>query len=142
MNVVAEVREPGFTRKKITFAAEPGDRVPAWLLIPDASRDGAVRRPAVLCLHQTIAIGKDEPVGLGTNLELAYARELAGRGYVALAPDYPNFGEYKVDAYGLGYSSATMKADLEQYAGHRFAVLAAGRRPRPDRRDRPLARRS
>ena len=64
---------------------------------------GTVRRPAVLCLHQTIAIGKDEPVGLGKNLELAYARELAARGYVALAPDYPNFGEYKVDVYGLGY---------------------------------------
>ena len=98
--------------------------MPAWLLIPDAARDGTVRRPAVLCLHQTIAIGKDEPVGLGTNLELAYARELAARGYVALAPDYPNFGEYKVDVYSLGYASATMKADLEQSAGRRLAVLA------------------
>ena len=64
----------------------------------------------MLCLHQTIAIGKDEPVGLGKNLELAYARELAERRYVALAPDYPNFGDYKVDVYALGYASATMKA--------------------------------
>ena len=104
MQVVAEFREPGFVRKKITFATEPGDRVPAWLLIPDAPRDGTASRPAVLCLHQTIAIGKDEPVGLGKNLELAYARELAERGYVALAPDYPNFGEYKVDVYDLGYA--------------------------------------
>ena len=110
MQVVEEAREPGFVRKKITFATEPGDRVPAWLLIPDAAPRAASRRPAVLCLHQTIAIGKDEPVGLGKNLELAYARELAERGYVALAPDYPNFGEYKVDVYALGYASATMKA--------------------------------
>ena len=64
----------------------------------------------MLCLHQTIAIGKDEPAGLGQNRELAYARELVERGYVALAPDYPNFGEYKINVYDLGYASATMKA--------------------------------
>jgi dienelactone hydrolase len=28
---------------------------------------------------------------------------------VALAPDYPNFGTYKFDAYAAGYVSATMK---------------------------------
>ena len=110
MQIVEEAKELGFVRKKITFATEPGDRVPAWLLIPDPPTRASSRRPAVLCLHQTIAIGKDEPVGLGKNLELAYARELAERGYVALAPDYPNFGEYKLDVYALGYASATMKA--------------------------------
>ena len=110
MKIVADSRERRFTRKKITFGTEPGDRVPAWLLIPDARPGAPARGPAVLCLHQTIAIGKDEPAGLGKNPELAYARELAERGYVALAPDYPNFGEYKVDAYALGYASATMKA--------------------------------
>jgi pimeloyl-ACP methyl ester carboxylesterase len=110
MQVVEEAREPGFIRKKITFATEPGDRVSAWLLIPDGPRSARPGRPAAPCLHQTIAIGKDEPVGLGKNLELAYARELAWRGYVTLAPDYPNFGDYKVDVYALGYASATMKA--------------------------------
>ena len=35
------------------------------------------RRPAVLCLHQTVAIGKDEPVGLGGKPDLRYAMELA-----------------------------------------------------------------
>ena len=108
--VISTAQEAGYVRKKISFAAEPGDRVPAWLLIPDAARKAAARRPAMLCLHQTIAIGKDEPAGLGTNRELAYASELAARGYIALAPDYPNFGEYKVNVYDLGYASATMKA--------------------------------
>jgi dienelactone hydrolase len=108
--VVLEVKESGFVRKKITFATEPGDRVPAWLLIPDPPAGTVIKRPAVLCLHQTISIGKDEPAGLGKNQELAYARELAMRGYVTLAPDYPNFGEYKLDVYNLGYASATMKA--------------------------------
>lgn len=104
---VESIDEPKYTRKKITFAAEPGDRVPAWLLIPKGE---ATRRPAMLCLHQTTPIGKDEPVGLGGKPNLRYARELAERGFVAIAPDYPNFGEYKLDVYERGYASASMKA--------------------------------
>jgi dienelactone hydrolase len=80
--------------------------VPAWLLIP---RDGRDLHPAALCLHQTVAIGKDEPVGLGSRPHLELARELAERGYVALAPDYPGFGENRTDPYALGYASASMK---------------------------------
>ena len=40
---------------------------------------------------------------------LAYAAELAERGLVTLAPDYPGFGDYKIDVYAKGYVSATMK---------------------------------
>ena len=110
LKVISIKKERGFTRKKVSFATEAGDRVPAWLLIPDQVQKPAVKAPGALCLHQTIAIGKDEPAGLGQNRELAYARELVERGYIAVAPDYPNFGEYKIDVYDLGYSSATMKA--------------------------------
>lgn len=106
VRVVEETDEPKAVRRKITFASEPGDRVPAWLIIP---KGGPARRPAALCLHQTVAIGKDEPVGLGGKPNLRYAEELADRGYVVIAPDYPNFGEYKVDPYALGYASASMK---------------------------------
>ncbi|HEV3168181.1 MAG TPA: alpha/beta fold hydrolase [Isosphaeraceae bacterium] len=98
---------PAYTRKKLSFASEPGDRVPAWLLIPKAGRGP---HPAMLCLHQTVKIGKDEPVGLGGKPNLRYANELAERGYVTLAPDYPGFGEHDVDPYALGYASASMKA--------------------------------
>ncbi len=93
-------------RKKITFAVEKGDRVPAYLLVPKAFPG---RVPGMLCLHQTIPIGKAEPAGLGANPDLRYALELAERGYVTLAPDYPGYGEYKFDAYAHGYTSATMK---------------------------------
>ena len=75
-----------------------------------AERRRGVGRPAVLCLHQTVAIGKDEPVGLGGKPDLRYAMELARRGYVAIVPDYPGFGEYKIDVYKMGYASASMKA--------------------------------
>lgn len=100
--------EPAYRREKITFATEPGDRVPAWLFLPKGG-DANARRPAALCLHQTVRIGKDEPAGLGGKPTLHYAKELAERGYVTLAPDYPNFGEYKQDVYALGYASASMK---------------------------------
>jgi pimeloyl-ACP methyl ester carboxylesterase len=110
VRIVSTSKEPGYTRKKITFATEPGDRAFAWLLIPDADRRPDGKVPAMLCLHQTIRIGKDEPVGLGDNKNLQYARELTERGYVTLSPDYPNFGEYKLDVYAMGYASASMKA--------------------------------
>jgi fermentation-respiration switch protein FrsA (DUF1100 family) len=107
LHVEAEFDEPLYTRKLVSFASEPGDRVPAWLLVPK-KRDG--KRPAALCLHQTTPIGKDEPVGLGGKVNLRYGKELAERGYVVIAPDYPNFGTYKIDVYARGYASASMKA--------------------------------
>ncbi len=100
--------EPGFTRMKLTFQAEPGDRVPAYLFVPKG-RQG--KRPAMLCLHQTTGIGKGEPAGLGGRNELHYALELVRRGYVCVVPDYPSFGDYtKYDFENDDYVSGTMKA--------------------------------
>jgi dienelactone hydrolase len=104
--VLEETTLPKFVRKKITYLSEKEDRVPAYLFIP-SPHDGKL--PAMLCLHQTTRIGKAEPAGLGGNPNLAYAAELAERGYVTLAPDYPNFGDYVFDPYANGYASATMK---------------------------------
>jgi dienelactone hydrolase len=106
LRILEEVRLPAYTRQKITFGAEAGDRVPAYLLIPHDLKGPA---PAMLCLHQTTPLGKGEPAGLGGKTNLHYAHELAGRGYVTLAPDYPTFGDYAIDVYGRGYASATMK---------------------------------
>jgi dienelactone hydrolase len=105
---VMEVQNiPAGVRKKLSFAVEKGDRVPAYLFLPSNPQG---KLPAVLCLHQTIAIGKGEPAALGGSENLHYAAHLAERGYVTLAPDYPNFGEYKFAAYEHGYQSGTMKA--------------------------------
>jgi len=106
IQVTEEVRLPGCVRKKTTFAPERDDRVPAYLFIPEGLK---ARAPAMLCLHQTTEIGKGEPAGVGGLPNLHYALELAGRGYVTLAPDYPRFGDYAVDVYARGYASATMK---------------------------------
>jgi len=102
-----EVKAAKYTRKKLTFAVADGERVPAWLLVPTGIKG---KMPAVLCLHQTIKIGKDEPAGLGKNEELKYAHHLAERGYVALAPDYPSFGEYKYDFARSKFQSGSMVA--------------------------------
>ncbi len=105
---VSEVVDtPRYVRRRLTYAAEPGDRVPAFLLIPKELRGKA---PAMLCLHQTVRYGKDEPAGLGGRPTLRYAHELAERGYVCIVPDYPSFGEYEHDFKIPGYGSGSMKA--------------------------------
>jgi dienelactone hydrolase len=102
-------RLPHYVLQKLTFVPEPGSVVHAWLLTPIRARNA----PAVLCLHQTTEIGKDEPAGLGGNPNLHYAQELALRGYVTLAPDYMHFGEDKTnlraEIYDRGYQSGSMK---------------------------------
>jgi dienelactone hydrolase len=110
--VLGEEKGEGYIRKKVTFATEKGDRVPAYLLFPVTGKDG--KMPAMLCLHQTIKIGKGEPVGLGGKESLHYALHLVQRGYICLVPDYPSFGDYDYDfqaAFKRGdYASGSMKA--------------------------------
>lgn len=124
--ILEETKFPKFTRRKITFESGDGDSVPAYLFLPV----GRHRNPAVLCLHQTVKIGKDEPAGLGGNPNLHYASELAELGFVALAPDYPGFGEYRIDPYAMGYASATMKG----IRNHRRAVDLLASMPEVDPR--------
>lgn len=96
-------------RRKIAYHTDsPKRRVLAYLFVPATPSN---KVPAILCLHQTIAIGKEEPAGLGRNGDLQYALQLAERGYVTLAPDYPSFGEYpETFAPREGYVSGTMRA--------------------------------
>jgi dienelactone hydrolase len=108
------------TRRKLSFQSDAGSRVHAYLFLPNPSGQApsdqapsgqSKRHPAVLCLHQTTAAGKEEPAGIQGADSLKYALKLAERGYVTLAPDYPGFGESAYDfAAGHGYASGTMKA--------------------------------
>jgi dienelactone hydrolase len=131
LQVYDEIKLQRYTRKTISYASEPGDRVPAFLLVP---HDLKPRAAAMLCLHQTTALGKQEPAGMGLK-NLAYAAELAERGFVTLSPDYPGYGDYKIDVYAKGYASATMKGiwnhrravdllqSLPEVAGDRIGVI-------------------
>ncbi len=106
IRVLEEEEQEGVVRKKVTFMSEPGSSVFAYLFLP---KNLTGKRPAALCLHQTTPRGKDQPAGLTSDPELSYALELARRGFITLAPDYPGYGEDKSDPYSFGYESATMK---------------------------------
>lgn len=109
VKTLEEKRVGSLLRRKITYQSDPDDRVPAYLFLP-ADRK-ASKRPAMLCLHQTTNVGKDEPAGLGGNPNMKYALDLAERGYVCIVPDYPSLGEHKFDFKSKSaYVSGSMKA--------------------------------
>ena len=99
-----------YVRRLLTYASEPGARVPVYLLIPKAVLAGKQKAPAILCLHQTHALGQKVVVGLGNSTNDEYGVELARRGYVCLAPPYPLLAGYNPDLKALGYQSGTMQA--------------------------------
>lgn len=115
-----EEKHEGYIRKHITYTADEGDHVPAYLLIPTGYEG---KRPAMLCLHQTVAIGKGQPAGLDKDANKHYALELVKRGYVCLVPDYPSFGDYKYDFAKSPHASGTMKAIWNNVRG--LDLLAA-----------------
>lgn len=121
--------EGGLKRQKIQFVTDSVDRpVKAWLFLPQTEG----KRPAILCLHQTIPIGKDEPAGLGGSKNLHYAIELAQHGFVTLAPDYPSFGEYPYTFPAEhGYISGSMKSISDNMRA--IDVLQAMEQVRADR---------
>jgi dienelactone hydrolase len=107
-----------YVRRSITYATEPGSRVPAYLLIPKAALPSKRKFPAVLALHPT-----DMQYGHRVTAEQlranyrAYGRDLAERGYVVLAPAYPIMAGYQPDLKMLGYQSGTMKAIWDNIRG-------------------------
>ncbi|MBE0534375.1 MAG: alpha/beta fold hydrolase [Phycisphaerae bacterium] len=107
--VLEEKEFAGYVRKTIRYEAGPGDRVSAFLFLPRPARG---RGAAMLCLHPTSPLGKRVVAGEGERPNRNYGSELAERGYVVLAPDYPGFGDDAASRkrlYEQGYVSCTMK---------------------------------
>ncbi|MDR3638606.1 MAG: acetylxylan esterase, partial [Isosphaeraceae bacterium] len=119
VKVEEEVDCGHYVRRLITYASEPGSRVPAYLLVPkDALRNDGKRFPAVLCLHGTDnVVGHGTVVGLGSRPNRSYASELAERGYVTLAPNYPLLAKYQPDLKALGWESGSLKAVWDNMRG-------------------------
>src|ERR1051325_176762 len=89
----------GYTRSHLEIKTEPDEWIPAYLLVPKTVQVVGPRKlagsrlPVMICLHQTVTQGKDEPCGIKGDPDLAFALELVRRGYVCIAPDVIGFGE-------------------------------------------------
>ena len=108
--ITEEVNCGDYVRRLISYASQPGSRVPAYLLIPKRALSGSGKFPAVLALHQTHEAGQKVVVGLGESPNDEYGVALAKRGFVVLAPPYTMLANYWPDVKALGYQSGTMKA--------------------------------
>lgn len=118
LRIEEETDAGSYVRRLVSYAAEPGSRVPAYLLIPKQALHTRKRVVAVLCLHPTDnQVGHKVVVGLGGKANRQYAVELARRGYVTLAPSYPLLANYQPDWKKLGYESGTMKAIWDNIRG-------------------------
>jgi pimeloyl-ACP methyl ester carboxylesterase len=83
---------PVFTRYTVHLESFPGEIVPMLLYVPNKLRAGT-KVAAVLALHGTGAKGKFLVDSSAAGPNRATATELAYRGYIVVAPDYPGFGE-------------------------------------------------
>jgi hypothetical protein len=117
VKVDEEIDCGSYVRRLISYASEPGERVPAYLLVPKAVLAGNTKAPAVLSLHPTHKEGFKVTVGLANYPNSEYGRELAERGYVVLATPYPLLSNYNPDLRKLGYQSGTMKAIWDNIRG-------------------------
>ncbi len=118
VKIDSETNGDSYVCRKITYASEPGSRVPAFLLIPKEALSTDRKFPAVLALHPTdMDFGYRVVVEELRNYYRAYARNLAERGYVVLAPSYPLMANYQPDLKALGYQSGTMKAIWDNVRG-------------------------
>jgi len=88
-------RMEGYRIESLTYEVEPGDLVPALLLVPDGV-DAANPAPAIAIWHQHNGqwdLGKSEPGGLAGNPMHHTGVALAKEGYVVLCPDALCFEE-------------------------------------------------
>lgn len=109
IQVADTLETDSYYRLTISFLAAEGERVPAYLYLP--FRKGVSGQlPAMLVLHGTGDGGKRLVDGESPQANRAQAKELAERGYVVIAPDYPGMGDLRdYDFANDRYKSGTMK---------------------------------
>jgi dienelactone hydrolase len=96
--VISEEDCGKYVRRKVSIQVQPGDRMPAYLLIPK-SRKGRV--PAIICFYGTTSgAGKETTVGLSggkpgspPERNRGFAIDMVEAGFVAFAADYLRDGE-------------------------------------------------
>ncbi len=121
IRITEDIRKLNTRRITMTIVSEGNDRLPLDLYLPPSMADSfdvndllhassAKKVAGVIALHPTGPPGKRIVAGEGGKLGRQYGLEMAQRGYVVVAPDYPSFGEYeKYDFAADQYISGTMK---------------------------------
>lgn len=109
IQIIDSLKEVGFTRYNILFTVAKGEVLPIYLYVP--SQSGIPKRlAAMLVLHETDPLGRKAVDGQGSKANRSHAKELAQRGYVVIAPDFPSFGDSEdYDFSKDRYQSGTMK---------------------------------
>lgn len=109
IQVIDSLKEAAYIRYNILFTVAENEVLPLYLYIP--TQIGTPKRlPAVLVLHETDPLGRKAVDGQGNKANRSHARELAQRGYVVIAPDFPSFGDSENYDFSMDrYDSGTMK---------------------------------
>ncbi|MFD2329901.1 alpha/beta hydrolase family protein [Cohnella sp. GCM10020058] len=113
LRYLSATEEAGYTRHRVAYDTAYGDTIPAYLLVPAPLADGSRPTsgyPAVMALHPTHEIGKDDIAIVPGRPNRGYAVELVLRGYVVLAPDALTAGERIYPGYPAFDSTAFYEA--------------------------------
>lgn len=109
VQILDSLIEPSFTRYNINYTVAKGEIVPVYLYVPH-QKGSPEKLPAMLVLHETDPLGRKAVDGQGNKVNRSHARELAQRGYVVIAPDFPSFGDSENYDFDTDrYASGTMK---------------------------------
>lgn len=93
IRILKEEQEADHVRQHIVYDTVFGDKVTAYLLIPNTVLEKSRKVPAVIALHGTSEYGKDNVATAKGKENRQYGLELVSRGYVVLAPDALSAGE-------------------------------------------------
>jgi len=75
---------------KVTYEAEPGERVSGWLLVPHGVTGPA---PTILTLHETNPVGKESMIQIAGAPRRDFASHFCKLGFVTFSPDHLAAGE-------------------------------------------------
>ena len=124
VETVSVAAADGFERRLVEYAVEPGERIRAYLLVPDDAADGHRDadgdgdRPGVLAVHPhagEFAVGKSDPAGLSDTEPYHYGVELCRRGYVVCCPDLLAFEDRRPSERERAAGTAPAGADYEKF---------------------------
>jgi dienelactone hydrolase len=110
------IARQGYRIDKVTYQVEPGERVPAFVLVPDGVTETSPA-PAIAVWHQhnnNWVLGKSEPAGLIGDPTQFTGVALAREGYVVLCPDALCFEERQ--------DSILRGGDFERFEFLRYVV--------------------